>query len=127
MAAPLDLHLARYVSLATYRRNGDEVRTPVWLAEEGGRCYVFSAGQAGKVKRINANSRARLAACDVCGKVLGPWVDANARIVHDPEVIGRGYAALRRKYGWQMRLLDFFSTLGGKIGERALIELTPAP
>lgn len=117
---------ARYVSLATYRRNGAEVRTPVWLAQHDGRYYIFSAGQAGKVKRINANARARIAPSDARGNVRGAWLDADARIVYDPAIIERGYAALRRKYGWQMRLLDFFSALGGKLDRRALIELTPA-
>lgn len=126
MALRFDPDRSRYVSLATYRRNGAEVRTPVWLAADGARYYVFSAGQAGKVKRINANGRARIAHSDVRGNVLGPWLDADARIVFEPEVIKRAYAALRRKYGWQMRLLDFFSALGGKINQRALIELTPA-
>src|ERR1700730_1504716 len=44
----------KYVSLATYRRNGVEVATPVWIAELAGRYYVFSAGDAGKIKRIRA-------------------------------------------------------------------------
>jgi hypothetical protein len=39
----------KYVNLATYRRNGVEVKTPVWIAELAGRYYVFSAGDAGKI------------------------------------------------------------------------------
>ena len=35
----------RYVSLATYRRNGDEVLTPIWLAQEGEHYYLFSEGK----------------------------------------------------------------------------------
>jgi uncharacterized protein len=54
----------KYVSLATYRRNGVEVKTPVWIAKVAGRYYVFSAGDAGKVKRIRATPRVRLAPCD---------------------------------------------------------------
>jgi hypothetical protein len=57
----------KYVSLATYRQNGVEVNTPVWIAKVAGRYYVFSAGDAGKVKRIGATSRVRLAACDFRG------------------------------------------------------------
>jgi PPOX class probable F420-dependent enzyme len=55
----------KYVSLATYRRNGVEVKTPVWIADVSRLYYVFSAGDAGKVKRIRATPRVRLAACDV--------------------------------------------------------------
>jgi hypothetical protein len=57
----------RYVSLATHRRNRIEVKTPVWIAEVARRYYVFSAGDAGKVKRIRATPRVRIAACDVRG------------------------------------------------------------
>ncbi len=35
---------ASYMSLATYRRDGREVRTPVWFAEGEGKLYVFSEG-----------------------------------------------------------------------------------
>ena len=66
----------KYVSLATYRRNGVEVKTPVWIAELSRRYYVFSAGDAGKIKRIRATPRVRLAAGDVRGKVRSAWITA---------------------------------------------------
>ena len=34
----------KYVSLATYRRNGIEVKTPVWIAEVA-RCYYISSAR----------------------------------------------------------------------------------
>ena len=36
---------ADYFSLATFRRNGNAVPTPVWFAPAGDTFYVFSAGQ----------------------------------------------------------------------------------
>ena len=113
----------RYVSLATYRRDGSEVRTPVWLAQAGEKFYVFSEGESFKVKRIRANPKAKIAPCDLRGKISGPWLALNARVVDQPDVVKRGYVALRQKYGWQMGMLNFFSTLSGKIKKRALIEL----
>jgi len=68
-AAELDRH--RYMSLATFRRNGTEVATPVWFAAVDGRLYVVSAGEAGKVKRIRNASRVRVAPCDVRGGLRG--------------------------------------------------------
>ena len=116
----------RYVSLATYRRNGAEVLTPVWLAQSGQHYYVFSEGGAFKVKRIRANPQAKIAPCDLRGKVKGPWLDVRARIVEEPALKQLAYAALRQKYGWQMGLLNFFSSLSGKRNKRALIELQRA-
>ncbi len=112
-----------YVSLATFRRNGKEVRTPVWFAENGGRLYVFSEGDAGKVKRIRATQRVRLAACSFRGRVHGDWVDGVARIVRQPELVARAYAGLLGKYGWQMRIANFLSRLSGRFEKRAIIEI----
>lgn len=113
----------KYVSLATYRRNGVEVKTPVWIATVAARHYVFSAGNAGKVKRIRNIPRVRLAACDVRGNVRGDWVDARARIVTDPALIAEVRKALRAKYGLLMRLIDVGATLTRRIHTRAYIEI----
>jgi PPOX class probable F420-dependent enzyme len=120
---PFDPARERYVSLATYRRNGKEVRTPVWIVEVDARYYLFSAGDAGKVKRIRANGRARMAACDLRGRVHGEWLEAQGRVVRERDLIERVYAALRQKYGWNMHFGDFFSKLTGRYDKRAIIEL----
>ena len=111
------------MSLATYRRNGIEVKTPVWIAEVAGRYYVFSAGDAGKIKRIRATPRVRLAACDVRGNVRSAWIEARARIVSDPVLIAEVRKALRRKYGLLMRLTDVMATITGRISRRAYLEI----
>jgi PPOX class probable F420-dependent enzyme len=113
-----------YVSLASFRRDGREVRTPVWVAREGEHLYVFSEAKAGKVKRIRATQRVAVAACNVRGILKGDFTGGVGRIVSEPDVIERGYAALIRKYGWQMRLGNVFSRLAGRFHHRALLELT---
>jgi uncharacterized protein len=113
----------KYVSLATYRRNGIEVKTPVWIAEVAGRYYVFSAGDAGKVKRSRATPQVRLAACDVRGKVRSAWIKARARIVLEPALIVGARRALRRKYGLLMILTDAMATMTGRMRRRAYIEI----
>ena len=121
-AAELDRH--RYASLATFRRSGAEVATPVWFAAVDGRLYVVSAGDSGKVKRIRNSARVRLAPCDARGGVRGPWQEATARIVTAGALIGRAPAALRAKYGWQVRILNFVSRLTGRAKRRAWIEVS---
>jgi uncharacterized protein len=113
----------KYVSLATYRRNGNEVKTPVWIAEVTRRYYVFSAGDAGKVKRIRATPRVRIAVCDVRGNIKSSWMEARAGILSDPALIAQVRKALRRKYGLLMRFLDVMATLTGRIRRRAYIEI----
>ena len=122
-----DLKRARYLSLATFRKTDAAVETAVWFAESQGKLYVFSAEDAGKVKRLRNSPRSRVAACDVRGGVLGEWHDTRTTIVTDEATIARAYAALLEKYGWQMRLTDFFSTLAGRIRHRAILEIDPQP
>jgi PPOX class probable F420-dependent enzyme len=118
-----DLERHRYMSLATFRRSGAEVATPVWFAAADGRLYVFTGGQSGKVKRLRHTSRARVAPSDARGRVLGAWRDASALIVTEPRSIESAHAALRTKYGWQMRVGDLFSRLTGRIDQRAWLEI----
>lgn len=118
---PFDPGRERYVNLATWRKNGAEVRTPVWIAGCDGDYYVFSEGKAGKVKRIRANGRARIAACDIRGNVKSEWIDGTARIVTDPREIEAMYAAFAGKYGWQMAGGNFLARLSGRFRKRAII------
>lgn len=112
-----------YLSLATYRRDGRTVETPVWFAAADNQLWVFTAGDAGKVKRLRNSPRARVAACDVRGKVHGPWHDAQVEIVSDPARIARANASLLAKYGWQVRLLELFSRISGRYDKRAYLAI----
>ena len=38
-----ELATARYVNLATFKRSGEAVETPVWCAADGDELFVFSA------------------------------------------------------------------------------------
>ena len=118
-----NLDSERYISLATFRRSGEAVETPVWFAARDGKLYVFTEGSAGKVKRLRNDSRIRIAPCSARGSVRGAWIEGSARRVDDSEIVCSAYDALRGKYGWQMRLADFFSRMSGRIDRRAILEL----
>jgi uncharacterized protein len=120
-AAALDRR--RYLCLATFRRDGTEVATPVWAAAVDGLLYVVAGGDSGKVKRLRNSPRARLAPCDARGRIEGAWQDATARLVGDGPTIARARAALKAKYGWQFTLLDLGARLSGRLKRRAWIEI----
>jgi len=125
MNAMRALQAATYVSLRTYRKSGASVDTPVWCAPgDDEALYIFSAGSAGKVKRLRNSSQAQLAVCDVRGKLLGEWVDARAELITGEDAIHEALAALRAKYGWQMWLADVGAKLTGKFNKRAYIRAT---
>ncbi len=114
----------RYVSLASFRRDGRTVETPVWVAERGGKLYVFTEAAAGKVKRLRRDARVRVAPCNYRGALRGAWTDGSAQIVSDAATEAIAYDALIEKYGWQMRLANLSSRLTGRIDARAVLEIS---
>ncbi|HTO70577.1 MAG TPA: PPOX class F420-dependent oxidoreductase [Myxococcota bacterium] len=119
------LEKENYLSLATFRRDGRAVATPIWFAAEGGTLVAFTAGDSGKVKRVRNSGRARIAACDVRGRVHGPWHEARAELVSDSAAVHRMHAALRAKYGSLMWLADVGARLTGRYAKRAYLRITP--
>ena len=120
-----DLDREAYISLATFRRDGRAVKTPVWFARRGERLYVFTENDAGKVKRLRNGPRAQVAACNVRGGLRGDWIEARGRVVDDAKTERDAYDALHAKYGWQMKMVDFWSRLAGRIASRAIVEIEP--
>jgi len=101
------LHDEPYISLTTFRKNGDAIATPVWFAQDmtSGILYIETGGNSGKVKRIRHTSRVTIAPCTVRGTTTGDVIEGKARIVTDTAEIFRARGALHRKYGLQRQLL----------------------
>ena len=114
---------ATYINLATFRKSGAQVATPVWAAPMGDCLYVFSAGEAGKVKRLRNSSQAQVAICTVNGKLTGEWHAAVAELIYDETDVAGAHKALRKKYGLSMAVADFFARLTGRFAKRAYIRI----
>ena len=115
-----------YLSFATRKKSGDMVATPVWFAPLDGAYYLFSAADAGKVKRLKNFSTSRVAACTVSGKLTGEWLDTEAELL-EGEDEALALKALHAKYGWQMKITDLMSKLSGKYNKRRYIRVRLAP
>jgi PPOX class probable F420-dependent enzyme len=102
MPIPKEIHNQRYIDLATFRKSGVAVHTPVWFAEDAGKLYFMTNGKMAKVKRIRNNSNATVASCTMRGKVTGPEFLARARVLPQEE-FARVKQAIRNKY-WLARL-----------------------
>ena len=113
-----------YVNLETFKKDGSGVKTPVWAAELDGKLVVVTGGTTFKVKRIRNNPKIRLAACDARGNVRGSWIDGEARIIEDAGHVARAHEALKKKYGWQVWLLDVGARITGRFKQRAWLELS---
>jgi len=113
----------KYLNLATQKRDGSFVNTPVWFAQAGleNIYFVFSLNNAGKVKRIRNFSGVKVAPCTFKGKLTASWQEASATLVDDEETINRARCHFRNKYGLTMRVSDFFSRLVGNYQRRQYI------
>ncbi|HMG36700.1 MAG TPA: PPOX class F420-dependent oxidoreductase [Blastocatellia bacterium] len=112
----------KYLSVESYRRNGQAVATPVWFVQQDTTFYIYSLADAWKVKRMRNNPRVRIAPCDMRGRITGEWVDASARLCESDEA-SRGHALLDSKYGFMKRVGNIFSRLMNR--ERVVIAIEP--
>ena len=115
----------KYLSLESYRKTGQAVRTPVWFAAEpddpeGPVIYVYSTADSGKAKRIRRDGTVKIALCDSRGRITGNWVEAHAAIVAN----SRGMALLNRKYRPWKLMMDLFVRLFVR-HERVMIAIRP--
>jgi PPOX class probable F420-dependent enzyme len=113
----------KYISLETFKKDGTGVKTPVWVAEVGGKLIVFTDGNSYKVKRVARNSKARIAGCDARGRVHGEWFDATAKLSDSDDFVRQSYEALHRKYGIVYSLITAGAKLSGSFKRRRIIEL----
>lgn len=102
-----NLRGASYMSLTTFRKNGDPVATPVWFAEDNSILYLYTFPGAGKVKRIRHTARVTVAPCTLNGNVTGPAIEARARILTDESAMAHADQTLARKYGLIWRIYNF--------------------
>jgi PPOX class probable F420-dependent enzyme len=122
---------AKYLNLESYRRNGTGIRTPVWFAagssafpgSDNQKLYVYTTAGSGKAKRIRRSGSIKIAACDMRGKVTGPWTDALAKVVTGEE-FDLGMRLLDRKYFPWKQLLNFSAILFRR-QERIVLAISP--
>jgi len=99
---PPEIQGQKYISLTTFRKNGAEVRTPVWFGEDDGKLYVMTRSDSGKFKRIRNNPHVRIAPCSARGKVTGPEFAGRTKILI-PEDFAFARKTVNRKY-WAARI-----------------------
>lgn len=106
----------RFVSLTTFKRNGEAVAAPMWIGRDGDDVFVWTPSDSWKVKRVRNNARVLLAPSNRFGKVRAgaPAVEGNARVVTDPATVQRLQGVIRRKYGLEYRLVTLVETLAAR-------------
>ena len=87
----------KYISLETFKKNGQGAKTPVWFVVHQNAFYLYTKADSWKVKRIRNNPRVRVAVCTMRGDIKGPWLDATASLVEGDERLAAD-TLLDRKY-----------------------------
>lgn len=103
----------KYINLETYRKNGQQVRTPVWFVIDGDQIFVTTRPDTGKVKRIRSNNTVKIMPCGMRGEPKGEWVAGTARFANESE--SKNAINLRnKKYGMRAKLVGAFAYRGIK-------------
>lgn len=123
---PTVLEEEQYISLTTFRRNGNAVPTPVWFLQRDGKIFVKTSSITGKVKRIRHNEHVTFAACDARGAVHGDVYHGKAQLHDGSSALAQEIdAAMTKKYGLFKRVIDFMGRF--REGDYIFIEVTPLP
>jgi len=96
-----------YLSIESYRKSGEPVRTPVWFVEDGGSLYVRTGPDSGKVKRLKRNPNLKVAPCSMSGDPQGTWLAATCEIVNDEQLAKKVNDLFNKKYGLQKTIFEF--------------------
>jgi len=103
-----EIESKKYISLETYRKNNQPVKTPVWFVIKNNLIYVVTREQTGKVKRLRNNQKVKIATCTIQGKVTGQWVSGISKILTEEET-KEAVKWRDKKYGFMTKIAKFFS------------------
>jgi uncharacterized protein len=106
----------RFVALTTFKRNGEGVSAPMWIGRDGADLFVWTPADSWKVKRVRNNPRVLLAPSGRTGKVRdgAPLVEGTAQVITDPATVERLEGEIRRKYGFEYRLVTLVETIAAR-------------
>jgi PPOX class probable F420-dependent enzyme len=115
-----------FLSLETYRKNGETIKSPMWFAQDNDALYLWTMADTSKVKRIRNNPNVNIAPCKRMGEVTGEWMTAHATIDDSPIVVAQVEAMLLKKVGLFFRIFRFIDAIRDrqKNSYRICIKLT---
>ncbi|BBX61682.1 hypothetical protein MSAS_08560 [Mycobacterium saskatchewanense] len=107
---------AKFVSLTTFKRDGNPVASPMWAVRDGDLLWFWTPAEAVKVKRIRRDARVSLAPCGRTGKVPGGQAvaDGTAEVITEPGEVARIESLVKRKYGLEYRLVTLIETIAAR-------------
>jgi len=113
-----------FVSLTTFRKSGQPVSTPVWIAREGDALIVTTPADSGKVKRLRNSGRVQLRPSTRMGKVAddAPVYDGVAEIISEPATVVAMGETFLAKYRLEYRIFMWIESRGAS-GQKGRVKL----
>jgi uncharacterized protein len=116
----------KFVSLTTYKKNGDAVATPMWVGRDGDHLFVWTPADSAKIKRVRNDPRVTLVPCGRFGKPNNDAerVAGTAEVITEPATVRRLAEVIRHKYGleyWVVTLIERLAARGEK--PRAILRI----
>jgi len=109
-----EIESEKCISLETYRKNNQPVRTPVWFVIKDDLIYVVTRDQTGKVKRLRNNQQVKIATCNFKGKIKSQWISGTAKILTEDETKD-AVKWREKKYGLMAKIAKFLSKGKGEL------------
>ncbi len=113
------------ISIETYRKNGQAVRTPVWFLKQEGILIVHTGGDSGKVKRIRRNPKVRVAPSKFRGEPKADYIDAHAELDSHPETVEKYYNLIYKKYGFMGSFTKFIQRFSRSKAKDIILRISP--
>lgn len=101
----------QYLSIETFRKNGQGVKTPVWFVQEGEKLFIWTESTSGKAKRVRHNGKVNIAPSRGDGAPLGDWIPATASRDDSAEAVVKVRGLMVKKYGVVFQLFGLLGRL----------------
>jgi uncharacterized protein len=127
-AAAVRLGDEQFVSLTTFRRSGEPVSSPMWVARDGDALLITTPSGTPKVKRVRRDPRVQLRPSTRFGDVepgAEVWT-GTAEVLDAAPDVRAAHAVLRAKYGLVFRVLTLVERLERSHRTRVILRLTAA-
>ena len=117
----------KFVSLTTWKKNGEKVASAMWLARDGDALVMWTPADSWKVKRLRRDNRVELTPCGRTGQVDGgaKTTAATAIVDDDPAETARIKELIKTKYGFEFHVITFIERIvarGSK--DRVVVRVT---
>ena len=109
----------KYLSLTTYRKNGETKALPVWIVDLGDGAMGFTThGESWKCKRIRNDNRVMLQPCDQRGNLTaGTDVVTGTAVLATGTDFDRVRTKVKQKYGFMVTLIIAMNKVRGLLGK----------